>query len=111
MFLSSSLPVRRSVAYLYPRLLPLDRLDPAEPGDALPAPVRASQDKLHDSGLFLLENGVHLFLWIGLQLPGDVVQELFGVASVAQVRMGRVTGSGKGVRVDGFVLCCLIDQV
>ena len=95
MFLSTSLPVRRSVAYLYPRLLPLDQLDPAEPAETLPAPVRSSMDKLHDQGLFLLENGVHMFLWIGLQLAAEMVQDLFGVQSVAQVREGRGEG-GEG---------------
>jgi len=105
MYLSTSLPVRRSVVYLYPRLLPLEPLDTA--ATALPPAVRCSQDKLHDAGLFLLDNGVHLFLWIGLQLDPDTVQQLFAVPSVAQVDVDRPSlpalDTPVSVRVRGVV--------
>ncbi|XP_037079990.1 protein transport protein Sec24C-like [Pollicipes pollicipes] len=105
MYLVTSLPVRRSVPYLYPRLLPLDGLDPD--ATALPAPVRCSQDKLHDAGLFVLDNGVHLFLWVGLQLAPDVVQDLFAVQSVAQIDVDRPSlpelDTPLSIRVRGIV--------
>ena len=49
---------------------------------------------------------MHMFLWIGLQLAAETVQDLFGVQSVAQVREGRVKeGDREGdwnVRVMGW---------
>ena len=92
MFAVTSLPVRGSVPYLYPRLVPLAPPDASGRGSAvqqeqeqeevlrLPAAVRCSQDKLSEDGLYLLENGVHLFVWLGAQLPAAAVHQLLGEA-------------------------------
>jgi len=47
-----SMDLESSVAYFYPRLLPLHDLDPA--GSGLPASVRCSSDKLTEDGAYLL---------------------------------------------------------
>ncbi|KAK5875936.1 hypothetical protein CesoFtcFv8_026960 [Champsocephalus esox] len=69
---------------LYPRLTPLHNLDVGS--EALPAPVRCSEERLSESGMFLLENGQSMFLWLGLGSPPDIVQSLFNVPSLAHLQ-------------------------
>lgn len=84
--------VAASVVYTYPRLLPLHRLhdlqDMHEQRDQ-PVPVlqplRASVDKMNDHGVYLLENGVHMLLWVGSQANPEFVRDVFGVPSPQQV--------------------------
>lgn len=61
-------------------------------GEALPAPLRCSEERLSDAGVFLLENGHSLFLWLGQASPPDLVQNLFNLPSLAhlQAHMVRV---------------------
>ncbi|CAL8385889.1 unnamed protein product [Arctogadus glacialis] len=54
---------------LYPRLIPLHNMEPE--GEALPSPLRCSEDRLSDGGAFLLENGHALFLWLGPAPPSS----------------------------------------
>uniref|UniRef100_A0A665XFK9 SEC24 homolog D, COPII coat complex component n=1 Tax=Echeneis naucrates TaxID=173247 RepID=A0A665XFK9_ECHNA len=65
---------------LYPRLIPLHNLDVSS--EALPAPVRCSEERLADSGMFLLENGHSMFLWLGQASPPDLVQNIFNLPSL-----------------------------
>ncbi|XP_014215560.1 protein transport protein Sec24C-like [Copidosoma floridanum] len=79
----ATMPISESIAHVYPRLLPLHDVDPTE-GD-LPPMLRCSIDKFTDDGAYLLENGIHMFLWLGLNIAPQWVQEVFGVPSVVQV--------------------------
>ncbi|GLG96873.1 Protein transport protein Sec24C [Gryllus bimaculatus] len=76
-----------SVVYFYPRLIPLHDID-VDSSD-IPAPIRCTADKIRDEGVYLLENGVHMFLWIGLNVGMDWVQNVFGVHSAAQIDIDR----------------------
>uniref|UniRef100_A0A665XEY8 SEC24 homolog D, COPII coat complex component n=1 Tax=Echeneis naucrates TaxID=173247 RepID=A0A665XEY8_ECHNA len=69
---------------LYPRLIPLHNLDVSS--EALPAPVRCSEERLADSGMFLLENGHSMFLWLGQASPPDLVQNIFNLPSLAHLQ-------------------------
>uniref|UniRef100_A0AAX7UXG6 SEC24 homolog D, COPII coat complex component n=1 Tax=Astatotilapia calliptera TaxID=8154 RepID=A0AAX7UXG6_ASTCA len=69
---------------LYPRLIPLV-------GNKntlrLPAtPVRCSEERLTDSGIFLLENGQSMFLWLGQASSPDLIQSLFNLPSLAHLQ-------------------------
>ncbi|KZC10745.1 PREDICTED: protein transport protein Sec24C [Dufourea novaeangliae] len=77
------MPISISVVYTYPRLLPLHDVDPQD--TELPQMLRCSIDKFTDYGAYLLENSIHMFLWLGLGLSPQWVQAVFGVPSVAQV--------------------------
>ncbi|XP_063217274.1 protein transport protein Sec24C [Bacillus rossius redtenbacheri] len=79
----SIMDIPSSVAYFYPRLLPLLDVDPGS--DEIPSPIRCSSDKLTDDGVYLLENGIHMFIWIGLNVDVEWVQNVFGVHSAAQI--------------------------
>uniref|UniRef100_A0A3P9HVB6 SEC24 homolog D, COPII coat complex component n=1 Tax=Oryzias latipes TaxID=8090 RepID=A0A3P9HVB6_ORYLA len=66
---------------LYPRLIPLHNMD--VDSEVAPAPVRCSEERLTDSGLFLLENGHSMFLWIGQAASPDLIQGIFNLPSLA----------------------------
>lgn len=57
--------------------------------DSIPAPVRCSEERLSESGMFLLENGLSMFLWMGQGCPPDLIQNLFNVPS-----LGHLTAEG-----------------
>ncbi|XP_015802499.3 protein transport protein Sec24D [Nothobranchius furzeri] len=76
--------VEETQLLLYPRLLPLHNIDPGS--EAVPAPVRCSEERLLDSGMFLLENGHSMFLWLGQASPPDLTQNLFNVPSLAHLQ-------------------------
>lgn len=83
MHLINSMDVKSSCAFFYPRLLPMHDLDPQT--TELPVGVRCSAERLQDDGVYLLENGVSMFLWLGHNVTADWVQKVFGVQSAAQI--------------------------
>ncbi|XP_031440688.1 protein transport protein Sec24D [Clupea harengus] len=78
-----SMGVEDTQLLLYPRLIPLHTM--SVDSDAVPAAVRCSEERLTDGGVFLLENGRSLFLWVGQSCPPDLVQSLFNVPSLAHL--------------------------
>ncbi len=60
----SSMDVSSSSVFFYPRLFPLHDLNTAEEG--LPIQIRCSIEKIQDHGVYLMENGIYLFMYIGL---------------------------------------------
>ena len=80
----SSMDVLSSVVFFYPRLLPLHEMHHSE---AMPDPIRCSIDKIRDDGVYLLENGMYLFLYVGLAADPDFIQKLFGVSTAAQINI------------------------
>ncbi|XP_034948531.1 protein transport protein Sec24D [Chelonus insularis] len=76
----ATMPLYTSVVYFYPRLLPLHDVDPQD--TELPQQLRCSFDKFADDGAYLLENGIHMFLWLGLALPTEWIQAVFGAPVV-----------------------------
>ncbi|KAM7366196.1 hypothetical protein PAMP_015659 [Pampus punctatissimus] len=76
--------VEESQLLLYPRLIPLHNMDVNS--EALPAPVRCSEERLTDSGMFLLENGHSMFLWLGQASSPDLIQSIFNLPSLAHLQ-------------------------
>uniref|UniRef100_A0A8C5NHM0 SEC24 homolog D, COPII coat complex component n=1 Tax=Gouania willdenowi TaxID=441366 RepID=A0A8C5NHM0_GOUWI len=76
-----SLGVEDTQLMLYPRLIPLvskaERLNP---------PVRCSEERLCESGIFLLENGHVMFLWLGQAISPDHAQKIFNVPSISHLQ-------------------------
>nr|XP_012217472.1 PREDICTED: protein transport protein Sec24C [Linepithema humile] len=83
----ATMPIFISIAYTYPRLFPLHDIDPQD--TELPPMLRCSIDKFTDDGAYLLENTIHIFLWLGMALSSQWVQSVFGVSSVVQVDTDR----------------------
>jgi len=83
----SSMDVASSVAYFYPRLIPLHDLNPEETD--VPPQIRCTVDKLRDDGVYLLENGLHMLLYVGLAVNPAWIQDVFGVQTAAQIDIDR----------------------
>lgn len=56
-------------------------------GPELPRQMRVSYDRLKDDGIYLLENGLLMFLWIGQNVPQTQIQNLFGSSSIQQMNI------------------------
>lgn len=84
--LVTSMDVAETNIFFYPRLLPLTK-SPIESTTEPPA-VRASEERLSSGDIYLLENGLNLFLWVGASVQQGVVQSLFNVASFSQITSG-----------------------
>ncbi|CAB1351700.1 unnamed protein product [Coregonus sp. 'balchen'] len=81
--ITTAMGVEDTQLLLYPRLVPLHNMDVAS--DVVPAPVRCSEERLTEAGMFLLENGRSLFLWLGQACPPELVQSIFNVPSLAHM--------------------------
>lgn len=79
----SSMDVSSSVVYFYPRLIPLHDVNPQE--THIPTQIRCTVDKIRDDGVYLLENGLHMLLYVGLATNPTWIQDVFGVATAAQI--------------------------
>nr|XP_031547330.1 protein transport protein Sec24D isoform X3 [Vicugna pacos] len=75
--------VADSQLFFYPQLLPLHTLDVKS--TKLPAAVRCSETCLSEEGIFLLANGLNMFLWLGVSSPPELIQGIFNVPSFAHV--------------------------
>ncbi|KAM6148135.1 protein transport protein Sec24D isoform 3-T3 [Erethizon dorsatum] len=78
-----TMSVADSQLFFYPQLLPIHTLDVKS--TALPAAVRCSESRLSEEGVFLLTNGLHVFLWLGVSSPPELIQGIFNVPSFAHV--------------------------
>ncbi|KAG7248810.1 hypothetical protein CRUP_020567, partial [Coryphaenoides rupestris] len=76
--------VEETQLLLYPRLIPLHNME--VDSEAVPAPLRCTEERLSEGGAFLLENGHALFLWLGQACPPDLIQGLFNLPSIAHLQ-------------------------
>ncbi|XP_063817407.1 protein transport protein Sec24C isoform X2 [Pseudophryne corroboree] len=79
----SSMDVADTNVFFYPRLLPFTKVDPSS--DALPVAIRTSEERLSKGEVYLLENGLNLFIWVGANVQQALIQNLFGVSSFSQI--------------------------
>lgn len=82
-FMVMAMGVEETQVLLYPRLIPLHTMDVSS--ESIPAPVRCSEERLNESGMFLLENGLSMFLWLGQACSPDFIQNLFNVPSLGHL--------------------------
>lgn len=78
-----SMDLSISVSYFYPRLIPIHDIDVND--TELPLPVRCTYEKMSENGAYILENGIHMFIWLGLNLSPEFVQPVFGVQCAQQI--------------------------
>ncbi|KAK3546476.1 hypothetical protein QTP70_026325 [Hemibagrus guttatus] len=84
-----SMGVEETQVLLYPQLIPVHSMDVAS--DLIPSAVRCSEERLSDTGIFFLENGQSMFLWLGQACPPDLIQHLFNVPSMAHLSSDTTT--------------------
>ncbi|XP_028403896.1 protein transport protein Sec24C-like isoform X2 [Dendronephthya gigantea] len=75
--------IASTVSYFYPRLIPVHDVNLNE--TTLPPQIRCSEDRIKENGVYLLENSIVLFLWIGLHVNPDWLQQVFGVSTIGHV--------------------------
>uniref|UniRef100_A0AAQ4P3C6 SEC24 homolog C, COPII coat complex component n=1 Tax=Gasterosteus aculeatus aculeatus TaxID=481459 RepID=A0AAQ4P3C6_GASAC len=76
--LISCMDVSESHVFFYPRLLPLV-------SGSLPVAVRDSEERLSKGGVYILETGLHLFLWVGASAQQELLLNIFGTPSFSQI--------------------------
>uniref|UniRef100_A0A665WT79 SEC24 homolog C, COPII coat complex component n=1 Tax=Echeneis naucrates TaxID=173247 RepID=A0A665WT79_ECHNA len=79
--LISCMDVAETHVFFYPRLLPLTKLE----GSSLPVAVRDSEERLSKGGVYLMETGLHLFLWVGASAQQELLLNIFGTQSFSQI--------------------------
>ncbi len=57
----------------------------------LPPRLNLSSEKLDRSGVFLLDNGLELLLWIGRATPPEILDSLLGQPSLDLIVCGKVS--------------------
>ncbi|CAO2590598.1 Protein transport protein Sec24C [Lemmus lemmus] len=100
--LVSSMDVAETNVFFYPRLFPLTK-SPIDNTTEPPA-VRASEERLSSGDIYLLENGLNLFVWVGASVQQGVVQSLFNVSSFSQITSGLVSKKEHGEEESKYFL-------
>ncbi|XP_007562509.1 protein transport protein Sec24C isoform X1 [Poecilia formosa] len=73
--------VAETHVFFYPRLLPVMKLE----SGSLPVAVRDSEERLSKGGVYLMETGLHLFLWVGASVQQELLLSIFGTPSFSQI--------------------------
>jgi len=76
--LFSTAPVPHTTALLHPRLLQVFPAQYPIPPTELPRLLPLSATSLNTGGVFLIEDGTSLVLWLGKDTPSDFLQQAFG---------------------------------
>ncbi|KAF5310619.1 hypothetical protein D9619_007972 [Psilocybe cf. subviscida] len=94
--LLTSLPSQVLMPYLYPTFYSLHNMPPdagtiGEQGVILPPLLPLTSERLERHGLFLIEDGQTIFLWVGRDAVPQLVQDVFDLPSYEVLRGGKTT--------------------
>ncbi|XP_051821787.1 protein transport protein Sec24D isoform X1 [Antechinus flavipes] len=78
-----SMDVADTQLFFYPQLIPIHTMDVNS--ETLPVAIRCSEERLSEGGVFLLANGLRMFLWLGVSTPPDLIQGIFNVPSFTHI--------------------------
>ncbi|KAJ6380087.1 hypothetical protein OIU76_016692 [Salix suchowensis] len=82
----SSVSTPLAIPLVHPRMFAIHDLDSQEAiGSHVPPALPLSSESVHDNGVYLLENGQDVSIYIGNSVNPDILQKLFGVSSVAEI--------------------------
>jgi len=91
----NSMPIITVIRYMYPMLVPLHNCDQVENcghiledkvSMAMPSFVSTSSEKLESDGVYLLDSGLALYIWVGKHVNITVLQGIFGCNSFDEVQ-------------------------
>lgn len=113
MFLVNEMDVKQSNSYLYPHLYPVHELSVNTNGDVCnpPAAIRCSYERLLPEGAYILDNGIHLFLWIGPNISSEWVHSVFSVPNVKQFEPEKIYDLYNLDNEISRNLCCLLRKI
>ncbi|SMN22227.1 similar to Saccharomyces cerevisiae YIL109C SEC24 Component of the Sec23p-Sec24p heterodimer of the COPII vesicle coat [Maudiozyma saulgeensis] len=90
-----SAPLKYLIKAIYPTIYALHEMAdeaglPGEDGSiVLPDPINDSMEFFAKYGLYLIDNGTELFLWIGGEAIPELVNDVFGQQSVYEIPVGK----------------------
>lgn len=92
MSLVPSLTVHEATQFLYPRVYVVSNLTLEPDGSILiPRQIRASAEYFSSEEAYLMENNMVAFIWVGLNVPAEWIQTVFGVSSIVNLDTEKVT--------------------
>ncbi|KZT71854.1 hypothetical protein DAEQUDRAFT_763356 [Daedalea quercina L-15889] len=94
--LLTSLPSQLLIPYLYPTFYSLHNMPPecgtvGEHGIILPPPLPLTSERLERHGLFLIEDGQTIFLWVGRDAVPQLIMDVFNLPNYEVLRGGKTT--------------------
>jgi protein transport protein SEC24 len=95
--LLSTLPAQSLIPYIHPRFYSLHNMPPEAGtiGDdghlILPQALNLTSERLERHGLFLIEDGQNIFLWVGHEAVPRLIQDVFDLPSYADLAGGKAT--------------------
>merc|ERR550514_1689573 len=89
------MPVNITKVFIFPRMFAVHKMPPeaglpapqGKPGEGekrvlMPAIMHLSLAHMTSDGLYLLEDGMEIFIWVGRACPPTLTQQLFGHESL-----------------------------
>lgn len=96
--LLSTLPTALLLRYIYPAFYSLHDMpddagvpDPQTGVVAMPPLLNLSSERIVPYGLYLLDDGVNQFLWVGRDAVPALLNDVFGIEDRTQVKQGKTT--------------------
>ncbi|KAG8861073.1 COPII subunit [Serendipita sp. 405] len=94
--LLTSIPPQLLIPYIHPCFYSLHDMAPeagtiGERGIIMPAPLPLSSERLERHGLYLIEDGQTIFLWVGRDAVPPLVQDVFDVERYDLLQSGKIT--------------------
>jgi len=94
--LLTSLPSQLLIPYIHPSFYSLHNMPPeagtvGEHGVIMPPPLPLTSERLERHGLFLIEDGQTLFLWVGRDAVPQLVIDVFDLPNYETLRGGKTT--------------------
>ncbi|CAK5261974.1 unnamed protein product, partial [Mycena citricolor] len=94
--LLTSLPSQLLVPYLYPCFYSLHTMPPeagtvGEQGVIMPPALPLTSERLERHGLFLIEDGQVIFLWVGRDAVPQLIMDVFDLPNYDSLRGGKTT--------------------
>lgn len=89
--LARVISVEDSSLFFCPTLYPLHTLPSMDlQSFFFPFPLNLTSEKLERNGIYLLDTGIELYLWIGVAAAPSLVHDLFGVSHISNIPSGKV---------------------
>jgi len=94
--LLTTLPSQQLIPYIHPNFYSLHTMQPevgtiGEHGLIMPVPLPLSSERLERHGLYLIEDGQTMFLWVGRDAVPQLIMDVFDLPSYADLRGGKAT--------------------
>ncbi|CDR47063.1 hypothetical protein NBRC10512_007441 [Rhodotorula toruloides] len=94
--LLTTLPSQLLIPYLHPVFYSLHNMPKecgtiSDQGVILPHPLPLTSERLERHGLFLIEDGQNIFLWVGRDAVNQLIIDVFDLPSYADLRSGKGT--------------------